>query len=186
MVEIVPIFKSTKKKVVSKGTNFFMALRLLLWNVPGCFQRIVHSSILHPQCIHRLDADSSFGWDDPGQCSCHNEYNECGYCGRKIYFGAFKHFRFYLKFNQGKVNGLHQRNSSHQPGITGCRSQKNWSWTPFSSPCPEPSRMISIKIPQVTLNPVRKARSLFLRITLKISIHRSIIYIGWWLKQAQN
>src|SRR6476659_989570 len=48
-------------------------------------------------------------------------------------------------------------------------SSRNWYSTPFDRPWPEPSRMISMKIPQATLNPVRNDRSLFARMVSRIS-----------------
>src|SRR5271157_2674702 len=49
----------------------------------------------------------------------------------------------------------------------------NCSATPFCSPFPEPSSTTSMNIPQATLKPVRKVRSLFFCTVLKISCHLS-------------
>src|SRR5512134_2558058 len=52
-------------------------------------------------------------------------------------------------------------------------SSRNWYSTPWLSPCPEPSRTMSMKIPQATEKPVRNVRSLFFRIVSRISCHLS-------------
>jgi hypothetical protein len=52
-------------------------------------------------------------------------------------------------------------------------SPSNSFLTPFSRPFPEPSRIMSMKMPQATLNPVRNVRKLFFFIVSKISCHLS-------------
>ena len=48
------------------------------------------------------------------------------------------------------------------------------SWAiPLRIPCPKPSRITRMNIPDATDSPVRKVRSLFLRMVSKISCHLS-------------
>src|SRR5262245_13391070 len=57
-------------------------------------------------------------------------------------------------------------------------SSRNWYSIPWDSPSPEPRRMMSMKIPHATENPVRKERSLFARIVSRISCQVSASNIG--------
>src|SRR5665648_27981 len=58
--------------------------------------------------------------------------------------------------------------------------------TPLLKPFPEPSRIISIKIPQATENPVRNVRILFFFMVAKISCHISISNIVYSLSGFQS
>src|SRR5262245_50619910 len=57
-------------------------------------------------------------------------------------------------------------------------SSRNWYSTPCASPCPDPRRTMSMKMPHATLKAVSAARSLLPRMVSRISCQVSRSSIG--------